>query len=138
MSSLLAMTIVAMVAGAAVSGFVASRLRKRRKLQRRVIEQPNSHYTSKLVINRDTLTRWHDIPLDKVHEINRGEVDRLLKKAEALGVDSLRAPERVFLDQIALITGTTDAQAVRAEAPRRAEEDAGRIRYNPNLTLPAE
>jgi hypothetical protein len=87
--------------------------RARRRAARRVVEQPNSHYVAQLVQEHETRHRWHDIDLSRVHEINRGEVVRLLAKVEAGGTDALRENERTFLDYMAELT--------RASAPAAAE-----------------
>lgn len=79
----------------------AIRARLERQRRPRVVEAPNSHYTSKLVLDRDAHERWKAIPLEKVHEINREEVRRLLAKVEEYGVDQLTGRERTFLDRIA-------------------------------------
>lgn len=97
-----------MMIPAAVLGSVALMrvLRARRRARRRVVEKPNSHYTSPIVRDVETRHRWHGVRLDRIHEINREEVVRLLARVEAIGVDSLRANERVFLDNMAEISGT--------------------------------
>jgi hypothetical protein len=81
-------------------------LRARRRASRRIVERPNSHYTAPLVRDRETRHRWHDIALDRVHEINRDEVRRLLAKVEAAGVASLRPTEHTFLDGVAGFAGS--------------------------------
>jgi hypothetical protein len=85
-------------------GFIAHA--KRRRARNRVVEKPNSHYTPQLVINREDLDRWENIPLERVHEINRGEIERLVAKAKAAGVESLRPNERTFLEHMAQVTPT--------------------------------
>jgi DNA-binding helix-hairpin-helix protein with protein kinase domain len=80
-------------------------VRDRRRARRRVVEQPNSHFTPELVRARETRERWRDIALDRVHEINRGEVVRLLARVEAMGPDALRPAERVFLERMTEIAG---------------------------------
>jgi hypothetical protein len=87
------------------------RARTRARARRRVVEKPNSHYTAPGVIENETRHRWHDIALERVHEINRGEVVRLIARADAGGVDALRPNERAFLDQISRIA---------AEPPRES------------------
>jgi hypothetical protein len=83
-------------------GVVAFRVvRARRRPRRRVVEQPNSHYTSQLARDNETRHRWSNIALDRMHEVNRGEVERLLAKVEATSVDALRPNERAFLDRMA-------------------------------------
>lgn len=92
--------VVAAVAAATFAAITLRRaLRARTAARRRIVEQPNSHYTSPVVRNGETRHRWQNIDLDGIHEINRGEVRRLLARVEASGVDSLRETERVFLDQ---------------------------------------
>jgi membrane associated rhomboid family serine protease len=48
------------------------------------------------------LARWERIPRERLHEVNRAEVDRVLEKAQAEGPSSLSAEERAFLDRLAL------------------------------------
>ena len=50
---------------------------------------------------RGALDRWRAIPVDRLHELNREEVEQLLAKAEDRGVDSLNREERAFLDRMA-------------------------------------
>ncbi len=47
----------------------------------------------------EAVARWRAIPLDGLHPLNRGEVERLLAKVEARGVASLTPDERAFLDR---------------------------------------
>jgi hypothetical protein len=96
--------------------------RTRRRATRRVVEQPNSHYTSQLVRETEARHRWYEIEVDRVHEINRGEVARLLVKVEVGGPEALRADERTFLDYMAeLARKSSTVRPVREEeAPARA------------------
>lgn len=48
----------------------------------------------------DILRRWKAIPRERLHEINREELDLLLKKVNKMGVRALSASERAFLDRI--------------------------------------
>jgi hypothetical protein len=99
------------LAAAVTAGVLLMRTaRARARASRRVVERPNSHYTSQLVRNAETRTAWHGIPLDRIHEINREEVVRLLAKVDALGVPSLRNDERTFLDRMAELTGVKPPQ----------------------------
>lgn len=77
----------------------------RRRAKRRVVEQPNSHYSSHLVRETEAKHRWHNMALERIHEINRAEVVRLLAKIEATGTEALRENERVFLDRMAELAG---------------------------------
>lgn len=81
-------------------------VRARRRARRRVVEKPNSHYTSPVVRENETRNRWQNIALDRIHEINREEVVRLLAKAEISDGAALRANERAFLDYMVELAGT--------------------------------
>ena len=115
----------------AVATFVTITLRRairaRNRARRRIVEQPNSHYTSPLVRNGETRHRWQNIDLNRIHEVNRGEVSRLLSKVEASGVESLREAERVFLDQVANISGSKPPAAPRDTGPHLASD----LRHRP-------
>ncbi len=45
--------------------------------------------------------RWSNIDLDSLHEVNREEVERLLRKVEESGTSSLTPSERDFLNRMA-------------------------------------
>ena len=45
------------------------------------------------------LQRWSQIQRDKMHEVNRAEVDRILDKISAKGINSLTKSEREVLDR---------------------------------------
>ena len=98
---------------AAVAAFVAVTalrlLRARGKARKRIVEKPNSHYTSQLARDTDSRHRWSNIALDRMHEVNRVEVERLLAKVEATSVDALRPNERAFLDRMAELASSPPA-----------------------------
>lgn len=96
-----------------VAVLLTRRARARARARRRIVEKPNSHYTSPVVQDVQARHRWRDIDLDRVHEINRGEVVRLIGKADAAGAESLRPAERAFLDQIVQTAGTKASPAPR-------------------------
>jgi membrane associated rhomboid family serine protease len=50
--------------------------------------------------DRLATARWKGIVLDSLHELNRGEVVRLLAKVESEGAGHLRLSERQFLDRM--------------------------------------
>jgi membrane associated rhomboid family serine protease len=54
-----------------------------------------------VVGNGDQLRKWREIRLDDLHPINRDEVVRLLKKAQAQGAKSLTVEERATLNRFA-------------------------------------
>jgi hypothetical protein len=80
-------------------------LRTRRRARRRVREQPNSFYTSEIVRHNEAKHRWSNIALERLHEINREEVERLIARVEATSVEALRPNERAFLDRMAELAG---------------------------------
>ncbi len=45
------------------------------------------------------MQRWSRIPRDQMHEVNRAEVDRILDKISAKGINSLTKGEREVLDR---------------------------------------
>lgn len=47
----------------------------------------------------DAVERWKQIPLDRLHPVNRGEAERVLAKLATGGPGSLTADEREFLDR---------------------------------------
>src|SRR3970040_1739635 len=61
------------------------------------VEAPNSHYTSRVVQDREALARWKAIPLERVHEINRGEIRRLLAMVDEEGIARLTKIGRAHL-----------------------------------------
>lgn len=64
--------------------------RKRTSFKRRVEAAPAE-------ATRKAVTGWKSIDLTSVHEVNRGEVNRILDKIGAQGVGSLTPQERIFL-----------------------------------------
>lgn len=94
------------IAGIIILAIMAvRRVRSAARARRRIIEAPNSHYIPPAAREGQTRHRWRDIALDRVHEINREEVVRLLARVEATGVTALSEGERTFLDHMAEITG---------------------------------
>jgi membrane associated rhomboid family serine protease len=55
-----------------------------------------------LVGDRIALARWKGISIESMHELNRGEVERLIAKAERSGPSSLSQSERDFLDRMSV------------------------------------
>ena len=100
----LAYFVLAIAAGALFSVALRRVLRARTRERARVIEQPNSHYTSPVVRIGETRHRWQNIDMERIHEANRDEVSRLLERVRVSGVDSISERERVFLDQFASVS----------------------------------
>lgn len=76
--------------------------RKRRSAARRVVEMPNSHYSSQGVRNQEDRDRWGRINVRKLHPLNRDEVQRLLDVVDQEGIKSLSSKERLFLDNMTI------------------------------------
>ena len=76
------------------------RLQARRVAERRIIEKPNSFYSSALVNNQVDRARWGGLDLGKLHPINREEVERLMAVADVQGLDSLSPKDRLFLENM--------------------------------------
>lgn len=49
---------------------------------------------------RADIRRWEQIPRERLHEINRSEVDRILAKLKESGFASLTPDERAFMDRM--------------------------------------
>ena len=71
----------------------------RREFQRQM--RPDATSTG-VVGDRIALARWKGISLQAMHELNRGEVERLIAKAERSGPASLSQSERDFLDRMSV------------------------------------
>ena len=74
------------------------RWRRGRIAARRVVEKPNSHYSSAIVQHQVDRERWGQVKLDQIHPVNREEVVRLLAVADVQGPDALSPRERLFLE----------------------------------------
>lgn len=59
-------------------------------------------------VSRGDLTRWSRIRRDTLHEVNRDEFDRIMKKIEDEGIGSVTSRERTFLDTFSDRAGPTD------------------------------
>lgn len=75
------------------------RARKAQGKSRRV-EGPNSEYRSQYVRDLEARERWEGLELDRLHEVNREEVEKLLAKLRATSVRALTPTERAFLDRM--------------------------------------
>ena len=89
-----------------VIGFASTRAwwierKKRLVAERRVVERPNSFYASKAVHYQEDEEWWRGIDLERLHELNREYVERLLRQIEGAGVGTLTADERAFLERMA-------------------------------------
>jgi membrane associated rhomboid family serine protease len=69
----------------------------KRDFQRKLRAEASSSF---IMGDRVALARWRGISVESLHELNRGEVERLLAKAEREGPKSLSPPERDFMDRM--------------------------------------
>ena len=86
--------------GGLVTGWLFLRRWESRR-HRRVVKQPRRTRVQVEVLDADALRRWEAIPRERLHEINREELDFLLRKARKAGARALMHEERAFLDRIA-------------------------------------
>ena len=78
------------------------RWRKQRIAARRVVERPNSHYSSQGVRNHEDRDRWGRINLGRLHPLNQEEVERLLDLIDREGVNAISKRDRLFLDNMSI------------------------------------
>lgn len=83
--------------GGIVAGWLFLRLWERRQALARERRQPKAPK----VPEAGALERWQAIPRDRLHEINRQELDALLEKAGEHGVRALTRDELAFLERMA-------------------------------------
>ncbi len=68
---------------------------------RRVVERPNSFYASQGVQDQEDEEWWRHIRLERLHEVNREYVERLLRQIDGAGVETLNREERAFMERMA-------------------------------------
>ena len=85
--------------GGLVAGWIYLRVWERRR-QRRVVKRPPRPRMVSIVVDVEALERWKAIPRERLHEINREEVDKLVRKANESGARALTTDERAFLDRM--------------------------------------
>ncbi len=107
LSWLLAVALALLIGGVSIRAWWVER-KKRLIVERRVVERPNSFYASKAVHNLEDEEWWRRIQLDRLHELNREYVERLLRQIDGAGVGTLTKDERAFMERMA-----------RLEAPPR-------------------
>lgn len=91
-----AAVILAVVGGVCLRVWLRHR-RRRLIASRRLVEKPNSYYSSELVKKQEDRDRWKALDLDDMHPVNREEVERLLEIVDERGVDALSSSDRLFL-----------------------------------------
>jgi len=82
---------------------------------RRVVERPNSYYAAKGVRDQEDAEWWRRIMLDRLHEVNREYVERLLNQIDGASIDTLNRNERAFMGRMANLE-TPPRQGVRPDA----------------------
>jgi hypothetical protein len=98
MTTVLVLLLVLNVGAVVLATTLYRRARKAEKKRR--IEAPNSQYKSQYVLDLEAKDRWQSLDLDRVHEVNREEVERVLAKLKATSVPALTRQERAFLDRM--------------------------------------
>jgi membrane associated rhomboid family serine protease len=89
--------------GGFVGGYLYLRWRERgaRRWRAAAAPQPPSAVQRMAEeIRSDTARRWEAIRMEELHEINRGEVERIRQKIGQFGLGSLSASERAFMDRM--------------------------------------
>jgi hypothetical protein len=97
----LAVLLLSTVVGGALGRLWWIKRRASIKSANRILERPNSYYSSKDVRDQEDAEWYESIDLDELHEVNRTEIKRLIAQIEGAGIDSLRPSDRAFLERIA-------------------------------------
>ena len=92
--------------------------RVKKAQHKRRVEAPNSQYKSPYVLDLEARERWKSIDLERLHEVNREEVEKLLGKLAVTNVRALTTSERAFLDRM------VEAQE-RVKARARSTQQGG-------------
>ena len=86
--------------GGLVAGWIFLRRWERRR-HRRVVKPTVRRQKAAPVEDGDAVQRWEAIPRERLHEINREELEGLLRKVGKAGAQALTSDEREFLDRMA-------------------------------------
>ena len=88
--------------GGFAAGYLYLRWRKRKHFRQwKPMPTPRAQMVKSALKGDDraALKKWKTIQLEELHELNRGEVERLLDKAAQSGAGSLTPDERAMLDR---------------------------------------
>jgi hypothetical protein len=99
MTTLLLVLLALETVALAVTIVLYRRLKKANKTRR--VEAPNSSYKSKYVMDLEAQDRWERLDLDRLHEVNREEMVKILAKVREGSIRALSQSERDFLDRMA-------------------------------------
>ncbi len=102
MTTWLPALIFGLVAGVGLRFWLHER-RRQHIAASRVVERPNSHYSSEGVRNQVDRDRWGGINLPRLHPLNRDEVERLLTVIDHEGINVLSSKDRLFLDNMTVL-----------------------------------
>lgn len=120
---LLAVLLVLETAALVVLAILYRKARKESKVRR--VEAPNSEFRSPYVEDLDAKERWERMDLESLHEVNREEVESLLKKVRSDGIRSLSDTERAFLDRMAEAAARAQGDSDARDVPGSARELPG-------------
>ena len=84
--------------GGFLGGYLYLKWMERRSPARLFKAKMQPRIAKKRVGSRD-LERWSQIPREKMHPVNRNELDRVLAKISEDGAGSLTPDEKAFLDR---------------------------------------
>ena len=86
--------------GGFLGGFLYLRwMERRQQAPLRQWQAQGKAKTPSIETSGRAIERWSKIKRDNLHEVNRGELDRILDKISATGIGSLSQSERDFLDR---------------------------------------
>ncbi len=86
--------------GGLLAGWIFLRTWERRR-HRRVVKPQVRRQKVSPVQDTEMIRRWEAIPRERLHEINREELEALLHKVKKVGAQALTSDERAFLDRMA-------------------------------------
>lgn len=89
--------------GGFLGGWIVLRLFRVRTVEDRLRPVSTAAQVPRQAPSPVTAERWKKIPLDRLHPVNREEVERVLAKLETSGAASLTVDERAFLDRFSAL-----------------------------------
>lgn len=97
----MALRLILLAVNVAVLMVVLVLYRRVRKTEStRTVEAPNSAHRSVYLEDVEAKERWRNLDLDRMHPVNREEVERTLEKLRATSIRALTDAERAFLDRM--------------------------------------